>query len=35
VTRFPAALEDAYQADLAGEKVRMAYTACMLSVLCT
>jgi diguanylate cyclase (GGDEF)-like protein len=31
--RFATALEDAYQADLAGEKVRMAYIAAMLCVL--
>jgi diguanylate cyclase (GGDEF)-like protein len=31
--RFPPALEDAYQADLAGEKIRMAYVACLLCVL--
>ncbi len=31
--RFPSALEDAYQADLAGEKVRAALSACCLCVL--
>jgi len=31
--RFPAALEDIYQADLAGEKVRAALSACCLCVL--
>lgn len=31
--RFPAALEDAYQADLAGEKLRMIKVACLLCVI--
>jgi diguanylate cyclase (GGDEF)-like protein len=31
--RFAPALEGAYQADLAGEKIRMAYVACLLCVM--